>query len=346
MTMFLSAVLQDGVGGTILKDLTPFIDGCEFSTNEHGFDQFSCFVPARLIESFRIYDRPGLPHISIMAGGMTVWEGRLEDPTITGAGIGLRAFGYQNGFRDKRGAYSPTAYSAATSTTIAGDIVTAVNAANSFMSASTMLIGSPGVTWTETYERQTPADILDRLAARGDGVTRWEWGVWEGRMLHFRERGLQGRAWYTDVTALAVARSLEDMWNSVKGQYADTLTAEGADTFSQARYGVKREAVVNTNSDDATLAANARDTFLDFHSDPPARGAIGVPALYDASGTRWPQWAARSGDSITIHNLSPTLSTSVDKIRKFRIAATTYRAQRGQRPQLTLSPELDIPVAV
>jgi len=344
--MILSVVLYTAPSGLIVKNLTSFIDSFDFSTNERGFDSFSCFVPASLQESFSIYDRVGLPHISIMWGGAVVWEGRLEDPTVTGAGFGVRAFGYQNGYRDKRNFYSHAAYSAATSQTIINDIIASVSAANSFMSASTLLVENPANSISEAYTRKTPADILDLLAGRGDGVSLWEWGVWENQILHFRARGSQGRAWYTDVTALSVSRSLENVWNSVYGEYADTLTAEAADSFSQARYGVKREIAVRGSTDSATIAANARDVYLAGHKDPPARGQIDVPVLYDAYGTRYPKWACRSGDSMTIRNLSPISSSSVDAIRTFRISTTQYRSQRGQRDSLTVAPELDIPVAV
>lgn len=341
----LTAILYaDYTKSVILRDLTLFIPALEFSTNPHGFEMTNPFLPARLYESFRIYDRPSLPHLEINEFGGVVWEGRLEDPTITGAGVGLRCFGYQNGYRDKRGQYSHAAYSAADSQTIVNDIISSVNTANAFMSSSTALIESPGVTWTETYTRRTPADILDGLAERGDGTLRYEWCVWEGRQLAFRSRGKYGRAWYVDVADINVTRSLENIWNSVYAVYADTVSAGASSAFSQNRYGVKREIAVNPTTDNVTVANNFRDAWLGYYSDPPARGDIEVAKLYDASGALWPLASARSGDTVTIRNLSPTLSSSVDKIRTFTISGTRYRAARGAPPTLTLSPEFGVPV--
>ncbi len=346
--MRLGVLVQAGPNGRAIKDIAPFMTGGEFSMNEHGFESFSAQVDLDLLEAFYLYDFNALPHISVQGMGWKAWEGRLEDTTLGALGLQLHALGYQNGYRDKRNVYSPAAYNAATSFTIASDIATAVNAANAFMPSSSLLIGDPGVTWTETYLRQTPATILDRLAERGDGVNRWEWGVYDDRLLHFRARGADGRAWYVDVTnAFTAVRTLENIWNSVYGLYGSLLTAEAADSYSQDRYGVKREISVNANTDALTAAQNSRDAFLDFYSDGPARGDIEVTALYDAFGVHYPLWLARSGDTVTMRNLPPNLSTDIDSIRSWRIARTSYKfGQTGQPDKLRLTPEFALPAVI
>ena len=62
--------------------------------------------------------------------------------------------------------------------------------------------------------------------------------------------------------------------------------------------------------------------------------------MYDAAGGRWPLWMARSGDTITIRNLPPTLSLDVDRIRTFRIAETAYSCDTDV---LSVTPELPRP---
>ena len=57
-----------------------------------------------------------------------------------------------------------------------------------------------------------------------------------------------------------------------------------------------------------------------------------LPGVYldalalDAAGARYPLWLVRSGDTMTIRNLPPNVSTSIDRIRTFRITHTSYDA--------------------
>lgn len=333
--------------GALVKDLSFSLpNGYLFSTNRNGFKHFQADIPDNLIESFRVYDRPGLLGIVVSGQGAIAWDGRVEDVTARPTGYRLLALGHQNGYRDKRQVYSPTAYSAAASKTIVTDIISSVSSANSYMSSSTLLCGSPALTWTEEFERQTPADILDRVAQRGDGSTIWEWNVWENRLLGFRARGAIGKQWRVDVSNPEVTRSLEQVWNSVYGVYADTVTAEAANAVSQDRYGVKREIAINAQTDDSTVAANFRDAWLDFYKESAGVGSIDVDAIYDPFGARYPVWMARSGDTVGIRNLPPALSTDIDRIRSFRVSETTVKfpPQPGGVPVLSVTPEFGPPV--
>lgn len=217
---------------------------------------------------------------------------------------------------------------------IAKDIVAQVSTLNSAqLSSSTTLIQSPGLDLTdEVYEDAIPADVLAHLIELGDNQTtprQWEVGVFEGRMLHFRPRGGAAQAWYVDVTDLEVARSLEDMSNSVYATYSDasgqTLrTTAGSDSTSIARYGLTRRSGINVNTTSSTQAGVQRDAQLADHKDPLPRATVRFDAVYDAVGGRWPLWMVRSGDSVTIRNLPPTISSSIDRVRTFRISHTNY----------------------
>jgi hypothetical protein len=63
-------------------------------------------------------------------------------------------------------------------------------------------------------------------------------------------------------------------------------------------------------------------------------------AVYDAAGGRWPLWMARSGDTVTIRNLPPTLSAEVDRVRTFRIGRTEYECDSDT---LRVEPEESLP---
>jgi hypothetical protein len=150
-----------------------------------------------------------------------------------------------------------------------------------------------------------------------------------------------------DATDLSVARTLEQLYNAVFATYQDAsgrrlLSTVSADSASIARYGVRRQAIIGANTTSATQASVERDAYLQDHKDPLPRATITFDAVYDAGGARYPLWLVRSGDTITVRNLSPALSTSVDRIRTFRVTHTSYDtvadtlAVEPELPPLTL----------
>lgn len=233
---------------------------------------------------------------------------------------------------------------------IAEDIVAQVSALNSDqLSSSTSLIQSPGLDLAdEVYGDAIPADVLTHLVELGDNQTPprvWEVGVYEDRELHFRPRGDAARAWYVDATSLEIIRTLEDLINKTYAVYQDASnrvlrTAAASDSASIARYGITRRAEITADTTSSTQAGVIRDTQLADHKDPLPRATVVFPAVYDASGAWYPLWMVRSGDTVTIRNLPPSTSTTIDRIRTFRISHTTYDLMAR-----TLAIELEAPPA-
>jgi hypothetical protein len=326
----LGAILQTGPQGEMIKNLAPFARGSHFTTNEHGFALYETELDVAFIESFRLYDRTGLPHISVGYLGCTAWAGRVEDPTLHNNGNRLRALGYSRGYTDVP--YTAT-HTNVTAQSIVNAIIANVSSRNSFMSSSTALVQDPGVTLnSEIYEDVYPDQILNRLIQLGDDATTprlWEWGVCEDQRLYYRPRGDAGRSWYTDVSRLQLDRTLETLWNSVYATYQGAagqriLTATASDLFSQQRYGVVREIAIQAHTTSTTTPENIRDAFLDDRSIPSVRAQIDIPVLYDVNGVMYPKWAARSGDNITIRNIPPTASIEIDLVRRFMLKETDY----------------------
>ena len=233
---------------------------------------------------------------------------------------------------------------------IAQALVAYINGINSSQLQNvTALIELPALDLRdEIYEDALPSDILTKLAFLGDNQApprQWEWGVWENRILHFRPRGSSGRAWYVDVSALEVERTIEALRNSAYAKYQDAdnrvlRTAVSADADSVARYGLTRRGFVDVDTTSATQAGTHRDAFLQDRKDPIPRSAITFDAIYDASGARWPLYAPRSGDTLTIRNLPPTLGAGIDRVRTFRLARTEYDADSDV---LHVEPESPLP---
>lgn len=215
----------------------------------------------------------------------------------------------------------------------AASIVSTLN--SSQLSSSTALIQSPGLDLTdESYEDAAIGDVLTHLASLGDNQSpprQWEVGVYEDRKLFFRPQGSASRAWYVDATDLSVVRTLEDLANSSYAIYADAngralRTAPVGDAASQARYGLVRRTAISADTTSATQAGVQASAALADTKDPKPRATIQFEAVYDAAGARYPLWLVRAGDTMTIRNLPPNISTSIDRIRTFRITHTSYDA--------------------
>lgn len=225
--------------------------------------------------------------------------------------------------------------------------VAAVNGAQ--LDSSTTLLQSPAVDlMDEDYADAWPAEVLNQLSALGDNATpprRWEWGVFEDRRLHLRPRGSAGRAWYVDASAAEIQRTLETLANSVYTVYQDgrnetQRTAAAADAESATRYGVTRRAAVSAQTTSATQAAVIRDAALADGATPRPRSAITFEALYDAAGARWPLWACRSGDTITVRNFPVAASGEIDRVRTFVVSETRYSVEADR---LEVVPESALP---
>jgi hypothetical protein len=498
MSLFVG--IYDSPGGHLIADYSPIARDLVFSTNEHGFADLSFRVPLRLSETFWLYDRPGLPHVVVAAGGAIAWEGRLEDASITDGGLYLKALGYQRALSDipytalwsttsyadwramtaddrpntrtekfevdnnnrlyialkknetyttathigRLGFVAPaggvrylktvsfdykiylnTGYTFALVSTsgglggsqtaefsvlgsgalfggsanvtltnsaadslrveinpatdtytgetgdryikitnlriktttsaavyadeIARALVEYTHAANSAQIASeTVLIESPALDMTdEIYLDRYPSDILNTLIALGDNAApprRWEWGVYENRLLHLRPRGSAGRVWFVDAVSLEVERTIDSVRNSVYAVYQDRnnvpqRTPLAADEDSVTQYGATRRAAISAKTTSATQAGVIRDTALSDLKNPTPRATLRFNMLYDAAGARWPGWLCRSGDTITIRNLPPTLNDDA-RVRTFTVAETRYEADTRT---LQVTPESPLP---
>lgn len=220
---------------------------------------------------------------------------------------------------------------------IAKDLVSTVAALNSNqISPSTIHIQSPALDLTdEVYQDKTPANILTYLASRGDTQQRaWEVGVGRGQVLYFRPQFSASRAWFVDATDLNLARTLNNLFNSAYALYEDAngralRTANGSNAASIARYALTRRTAVPASTTSATLAATQRDTFITNNNNPPPRATVRFDAVYDAQGARWTLFLVRSGDTITVRNVPPSISSSYDKVRTFRVTHTTYDLMAG-----------------
>lgn len=228
---------------------------------------------------------------------------------------------------------------------IAQALTTYVNGINSAQLQS-VTTGAQATTLDQTdavFEDRYPLAILNSLALK-EGL---QLGVNNDRILTLAPTGQSAQAWYVDASAVDIERWIDKIRNRRYAVYQSasgrTLrTADADNTPSQRRYSLIRSVPVGaSNTTSSAVAGTIRDTALAETADPPPRAGLTVGALYDARGQRVPLWSVQParGDTITIRNLPPALSSSIDQIRTFRVMTATITAERGEAATLTLEPD-------
>jgi len=216
---------------------------------------------------------------------------------------------------------------------IVRDLVSAVSTQNpAQLLPDTTQVTSPALDlFDESFTDMLPNAVLDHLITLGDSASTpglWEWGVTGARVLFYRAPGVVSQQWFVDATDLTVQRSLEQLWNSAYAVYGEAggRTLRGAvstNAASVTETSITRTQAVAANTTSLVQANTQRDASLDDTSDPAPRFGLTFSAIYNNLGGRVPIWLPRAGDTITIRNLPPTISVSIDQLRTFRIARTT-----------------------
>jgi hypothetical protein len=86
--------------GAILADWTPFVQDPQVSTNEHGDASLSATIQMSPAEALSWYERLGAQHLELSDMCCVIWQGRLEDVSLTAGGIQITAMGYWRAFTD------------------------------------------------------------------------------------------------------------------------------------------------------------------------------------------------------------------------------------------------------
>lgn len=297
-------------------------------TNQTGSNQAEAITASKQIVSFSILNQTGGDYTN--TGETDDWYAKITNVRVMGS--------------------TGDASNEMHADEIVNDLISAVNALNSTqLDDSTALVADPGVDLQdEVYEDLLPGDIAVRLAELGDGSTpplRYETGVWEDLQLYFRERGSAAQDWYTELSSLSISGTIDTVFNSVYAIYKDgknfnRRTADGDDTPSQKRYGITRKTSVEVKTTSSTQAAITRDAILDDSKEITPQGSIFISSITGATGGPFPLYLVRAGDTITVRNLPPIDSSTVDKIRKFTIKRTRYSVDDNI---LEVIPELDPP---
>lgn len=91
----------DYPGGSLLYDWTGEAQGVRMTSAERGHESLSWRVAMPLMRAFRVYDTLPIAYVVLSGrGGDVVWEGRLEDKSITAEGVACTALGYWRAVAD------------------------------------------------------------------------------------------------------------------------------------------------------------------------------------------------------------------------------------------------------
>lgn len=193
-----------------------------------------------------------------------------------------------------------------------------------------------------TYLDRRPADALRDLAAAGDSAgDPLTVAVWENQQLVLCKCSQAAtREWAIDAQDPILQRALAKLANSTYALYSGgkLRTAFAKDDLSIQLTGIERQDFAQTNSADATIAAQYRDLLLIDGTNDQPRAELPIRYLYDTSGAEWPAYMARAGHYVTVRNIPITVA-GLEGFARFRLAGTRYI---GQERTLVLIPD-DIP---
>ena len=167
----------------------------------------------------------------------------------------------------------------------------------------------------------------------------------ENRILFFRAQGLLALDWFADLDALNIQQTMETLTNEVYAIYKNTdgrtlRTDVATDVFSENRYGLTRIGAAADGGTDQTTAEATRDALAEAQSDSIPRGSFSFQRIFDSSGAEYPLWMVRSGDTISLRNLTANSGDTIDRVTRFRVINTEYDVDNNI---LNVQPNFDIP---
>ena len=93
--------LYDAPGGKLIRTISRAAK-VTISTGPHGCESLAVDnEPMGLFDAYGLYDRKGLMHCEAVAFGQTIWAGRVEDVSISTAGLSFTAVGYWSALMDE-----------------------------------------------------------------------------------------------------------------------------------------------------------------------------------------------------------------------------------------------------
>jgi len=335
----------DPTDDTLQDDLTYKHDRMVFSTRLHGgFAKCRFRLKADLPEAWEWITKRLFFRLKITDVLKTLWEGRLEDITLTSAGVEVTAYGYWASMTDVP--YT-TAYNANADVVIKA-VLTAVCPQIDSDQTNIDATGGPAIDSgaADGYLDITAQEIVRKLLKFSDDTNnaKWYFAIWEDRIPYMSARSVSTVNWNArlqDFAEFKLGYRGGDLWNSAYAVYevggAVARTADANDTDSQTKYGLTRKyAISNLGGVAAGAAQSARDGWLANHKDAWPRLTNMVLGQYiaDTNGRIHPSSWVRAGEVLRVMDLVPASidagTVSRDALRTYYIVETEYDVERGR----------------
>lgn len=191
---------------------------------------------------------------------------------------------------------------------IVSDVALFMSGVNSGQaSGSSVLIKSPAINMSDEIFEDVRCDRVLKSLADEHG---YEVGVWDGKLLHFREKGSSNNTYHIRRSIPKLQYGLKSLRNSAYCAYQDEngvtqRTDTATDAASQARYGLRRRSSVSSRSPALATAETLRDDEIESNAAVAPRADMGIGRLYSPYGQRVCVSFLRHGDVLVVENLSP-----------------------------------------
>jgi len=324
------------------ENLTERVQNLSFSTKLHGgFHTCSFNLRADLPDAWGWLTGKAFYRLLVSDVEKVLFEGRIEDLTLSAGGAGVTAYGYYANLSDVPYA---TAYNA-----VASVVIKAVLTASCAQIASDQTnIAATDITITSAADANYldiyPNNLIEKLLAFSDSTYgKWDFAIWEDRIPYLTKRSVSSSDWLVklgDLSRFKLKHKSGELWNSVYAIYDDsglTRTADATDAASIALYGLTREKVIpHLGTVVAATAQAQRSAWLADHKDiwPKLEDIVLGAYVYDKYGVKFPSYWVRAGEVIRIQDLVPTSAdagtVALDQLRTFFIVETHYNADTGQ----------------
>ena len=329
---------------TLVDVITQKVQGLKFTTKLNGGFYICSFrLLADIPAAWEWITKRVFYRLLITDGPQTLWEGRLEDLTLTEGGVSVVAYGYYANLSDIP---YKTAFNA-TADTVIKAVLTANCAQISSDQSNIDGTGGPAIDSNADpgYLDVYPKEIVEKLLAFSDTTdnAKWYFAIWEDRIPYMFARSLSTLKWRVDLKDFAMfllKHRGAALWNAVYSVYTSagslTRTSTSTDADSVAKYGLTRTKVISQLGSVSAAAAQSRRTgWLNDHKEvfPRLENMKLGTTVYDANGVPTPSSWVRAGDVLRVRDLVPATgdvdTITRDALRTYYLVKTTYDMDAG-----------------
>jgi len=333
---------RDPTSTALEADITALVDKLRFGSRLHGGFHICNFrLRADMAQAWSWITDKLFRRITISDNKRVIWEGRIEDISMTAGEVGVTAYGFYSHLSDQP-------YSTAYNTTADAIIKAALTAVCPKINSDQSNIAATNITITsaagDDYLDLNVQELVEKMLDFSDSTSkRWYFAIWENRVPYLKARSAGAITWQVtlkDFVQFKLAYRGKDLWNNVYAIYTAagslTRTAEAQNTDSQTKYGyLRKKAIPQLGSVAAAAAEAQRNGWLAEYKDiwPRLTNMTLGAFVRDSNNQIYPSYWIRAGDVIRVNDLVPASvdagSVERDALRTFYIVEAEYDADKG-----------------